>query len=84
MPDVYAATPPLKGMRAILSVAAEHWRTFGMHIDVRRALFHAKAQRLVLVHLRVEDERKNDMSKIGLMRKRMCGTRDSTSKWECD
>ena len=55
-PDLYAGTPPLEALKAIISIAANHKETFSiMHIDVSRAYFHAKAQRLVLVRLPVED-----------------------------
>ena len=44
-PDLYAGTPPLEALKAIISVAANHKETFSItHIDVSRAYFHAKAR----------------------------------------
>ena len=55
-PDLYAGIPPFEALKATISIAANHKETFSiMHIDVSRAYFHAKAQRPVLIRLRVED-----------------------------
>ena len=60
-PDLYAGTPPLEALKAIISIAANKKDTFSiMHIDVSRANFHAKAQRLVLIRLPVEDRMGTD------------------------
>ena len=68
-PDLYAGTPPLEALKATVSIAAYHKETFSvMHIDVSRAYFHAKAQRLVLVRLPVEDPMGADTGEIGLLR----------------
>ena len=84
-PDLYAGTPPLEALKALLSIAANHKETFSiMHIDVSRAYFHAKAQRPVLIRLPVEDRMGNDAGKVGLMKKSMYGTRDAASNWERD
>ena len=49
-PDLHAGTPSWKFLKARTSIAANHKETLSiMHIDVSRAYFHAKAQRLVLV-----------------------------------
>ena len=49
-------TSPLEALKAEISIAANYKETFSiMHIDVSRAYFHSKAQRLVLVRLPVED-----------------------------
>ena len=51
-PDSFAGSPPLEALKAIVSIAASHSPEFSlMHVDVSRAYFHAKAQRLVLVKL---------------------------------
>ena len=55
-----------------------------MHIDVSRAYLHAKAQRLVLVRLPVENRLGTDAWKIGLLKKSMYGTRDAASNGERD
>ena len=84
-PDLYAGTPPLVALKATISVAANNKNTFSiMHIDVSRAYFHAKAQRLVLIRLPVEDRMGADAGKVGLMKKSMYGTRDAASNWERD
>ena len=84
-PDLYAGTPPLEALKAIISIAANHKETFSiMHIDVSRAYFHAKAQRPVLIRLPVEDRMGTDAGKVGLMKKSMYGTRDAASNWERD
>ena len=54
-PDLYAGTPPIQALKAMISIATHHEETSIMHIDVSRAYFHAKAQRLVLIRLPVED-----------------------------
>ena len=81
-PDLYAGTPLLEALKAIISIAANHKETFSiMHIDVSRAYFHAKAQRPVLIRLPAEDRMGTDAGKIGLMKKSMYGTRDAASNW---
>ena len=78
-------TPPLEALKAIISIAASHSPEFSlMHVDVSCAYFHAKAQRPVLVKLAAEDCRGKDQGKIGLLTKRMYGTRDAASNWERD
>ena len=78
-PDLYAGTLPLEALKAIISIAPSHSPEFSlMHVDVSRAYFHAKAQRLVLVKLPPEDRSGKDNGKIGLL-KSMYGTRDAAS-----
>ena len=49
---LYAGTFPLEALKAITSIAARHGPEVSlMHVDVSRAYFHAKAQRLVLANL---------------------------------
>ena len=49
-PDLYAGTLPLKALKTFISIPASHKQTFSiMQINLSRAYFHAKAQRLVLV-----------------------------------
>ena len=55
-----------------------------MHIDMSRAYFHAKAQRLVLVRFLVEDRMGADAGHTGQLKKTMHGTRDAASNWERD
>ena len=73
----------MEALKAIISIAANHKETFSiMHIDVSRAYFHAKAQRLVLVRLPVEYRMGADAGEIGLLTKSVYGTRDAASIWE--
>ena len=84
-PDLYAGTPPLKALKATISIAANNKEMFSiMHIDVSRAYFHAKAQRPVLIRLPLENRTGTDAGKVGLMKKSMYGTRDAASNWERD
>ena len=84
-PDLYAGTPPLEALKAMISIVPNHKETFSiMHIDVSRAYFHAKAHRPVLIRLPVEDRKCTDAGKVGLMKKSMHGTRDAASNWERD
>ena len=84
-PDLYAGTPPLEALKTIISIAANHKETFSiMQIDVSRAYFHAKAQRLVLIRLPVEDRMGDNAGKVGLVKKSMYATRDAASNWERD
>ena len=82
-PDLYAGTPPLEALKAIIPIAANHKETFSiMHFDVSRAYFHAKAQRPALIRLPLEYRMCTDAGKVGLMKKSMHGTRDAASNWE--
>ena len=84
-PDLYAGTPPLEALKAIILVAANHKETFSiMHNDVSRAYFHAKAQTPVLIRLPVEDRMGTGARKVGLMKRSMYGTRDAASNSERD
>ena len=77
-PDLFFGTPPLKALKAIISIAVSHSPEFSlMQLHVSHAYFHAKAQRLVLLKLLAEGCLGNDGSKIGLMKNNMCGTRAS-------
>ena len=49
-PDLYAGSPPLEALKAVISIAASHRPEFSLvHVDVSRAYLHAEAQKLVLV-----------------------------------
>ena len=79
-PDLSAGTPPLGALKATIHIAANHKHTFSiMHIDLSCACFHAKAQRLVLVRLPLEDRMGIDVGKIGSLRKSTHGTRKAAS-----
>ena len=73
----------MEALKTVISIAANHKETVSiMHVDMSHAYFRAKAQRLVLVRLRVEDRMGADAEKIGLLKKSMCGTRDAASNLE--
>ena len=72
-------------LKTKMSIAANLEETFPIMLtDVSLAYFHAKAQRLVLVRLPVEDRMGTDAGKIDLLKKSMYGTRDAASNWERD
>ena len=82
---MYAGTPPFGGAESNNIDRSELQKTFSIvHIDVSRAYFHPKAQRPVLIRLPVEDRVGTDAGKVGLMLKRMYGTRDPASNCERD
>ena len=82
-PELFAGTPPLEALKAVISTVASGSPEFSpMHVDVSRACFHAKAQGLVLVKLRVEECSGKDKGKIGLLKKSMYGARDAACNWE--
>ena len=85
--DVFAATPPLEALKMLISL----WMTEGIgftsnnsrmkmeFIDVRRAFFHAPAQREIYIELPEGDE---EEGMVGLLDKSLYGTRDAASNWE--
>ena len=89
METLFAATPNVEAMRLLLADAAgrckpkaqppQEIRT--MIIDIRRAYFHAKAQREVYVKLPPEDPRGDDPSVCGLLNQSLYGTRDAGANW---
>ena len=82
-PGLFAGTPPMEALRAVISISASHKQTFSiMHIDVSRAYFRARVQELVLVRLPVEDRIGADAGKSGLLKKSMYGTRNAASNKE--
>lgn len=83
-PELYAATPPLEGVKMILSGAATGPRQGrGVAIiDVRRAYYYALARRRVFVELPAEDWQPGDEDMCGLLRVSLPGTRDAAQNWE--
>ena len=74
---------PLEALKAVTSIAASHSPEFSlMHVDVSRAHFHAKAQRLVLVKLPAEVRSGKDKGEIGLLKKSIYRTKDAASNGE--
>ena len=85
MPELYAGTPPLEALKAILSLVAENSSGQSLlHVDVSRAYFHAKARRTVLVEVPEEDlgDGEQHGEFVWVLEKSMYGTRDAARNWE--
>ena len=87
--NLFAGTPPLEALKALVSdaatVTAEKPRGGSLMIaDVSRAFFEAKAKRLVCVELAEEDRTEEDkkMDRVGLLAKSMYGTQDAAANWQ--
>jgi hypothetical protein len=79
--SLFAATPPLEALKILVGVAAARkWKI--VHVDVRRAYFHAEALRDVYVELDRRDKGEGEANMIGKLRYAMYGTRDAASSWE--
>ena len=71
----------MEALKAKISNAANRKETFSvMHIDVSRAYFHVKAQRLVLKRLRVKDRMGTDAGRRACTAR---GTRPATGNVIC-
>ena len=83
--SLYLSTPPIEALRVILSYAAtidegEHMKQV-LIADVKRAYFHALAQRNLYIELPKEDD-KGDSSMLGKLRLNLYGTRDGAVNWQ--
>ena len=78
--NFYVATPPVETLRLILSHAAECEQYQVSLVDISRAYFNAEAEREVYIELPPEAGHGPD--EIGLLAKRMYGTRDAAQGWE--
>jgi hypothetical protein len=84
---IFAATPPLESLRALVRIAAAHQdgpmeERFGfICIGVSRALFYAKAIRDVYVRLPAEDKASFDPTLCGKLLMSMYGTQDAGANW---
>ena len=81
--SLYAGTPPLKALKLIIGEASNDEQA-GMHImlsDVKRAYFHAAAERELYVEIPREDP---DWSPdaIGKLNLALYGTRDAAKLWQ--
>ncbi len=86
--DLFAATPPLESLRLILSRCAAHqYADRGednfviMYNDVKRAYFHAPAQRPIYVKIPMEDFEPGDEDMVGMLNLFLYGTRDAAKNW---
>ena len=87
--DLFAATPPLEAIRALISLAASQ-KNRGSNkvkklsfIDIKKAYFHAKVKRLVYVDLPDEALSPDERGKFcGRLNYSLYGTRDAAQNWE--
>eukprot|EP00435_Cladocopium_sp_Y103_P064420 s364_g26.t1 len=82
---IFAATPPLESIRFLLSLQRSKKGYKVMFIDVRRAHWTAKIDRLVFVRLPQEalpDDASEPM--CGRLNKAMYGCRDAARQWETE
>ena len=83
--DLYAATPPLESLKAVLSVCASAQRgpqaCRVMAIDVKRAYFYAPATRPLFVKIPKEDWEEGDEDKVAWLQLSLYGTRDAALNW---
>ena len=85
---IFAATPLLEVMRALISIAASG-NTNGkpddglclMSIDVSRANFYARSKRRVFIDLPAEDPRAGEPGLCGELERKMYGTYDIAALW---
>ena len=83
--DLYAATPPLESLKAILALCAS--RQGGpkpsriMALDVARAYFYAEATRAVFIHIPAEDKLPGDEGCVAKLNLCLYGTRDAAKNW---
>jgi hypothetical protein len=88
MESIFAGTPPLEAMRALLAVAASEdprksKDPFRIKVlDISRAHFCAPSVRRVLIRLPHEDPRSHEKRTCGILRKTMYGTLDAAREWE--
>ena len=88
---IFAATPPLEVMRALIAIAASG-NTKGkpddglclMLIDVSRAHFYARSKRRVFIDLPAEDPRAGEPGLCGEQERTMYGTYDVAALWADD
>jgi len=86
--DLFAATPPLKAMKLVMSNAASagpRWRNkVLMTVDIKRAYFYAKSIRDTYIELPKEDYEPGDENKCGILKLSLYGTRDAAMNWEAE
>ena len=87
--NLFAGTPPLEALKAMVSEAATVRKGAGeskvmLIADVSRAFFEAKARRKVCVELVDEDRTAQDKEEdmVGLLELSMYGTRDAAINWQ--
>ena len=83
--DLFAATPPLESLKAVLSLCASRQARRNPHrimsIDVKRAYFYAPATRAIYIRIPKEDWEDGDEFKVGKLNLSLYGTRDAAPNW---
>ena len=84
--DIFAATPPLAAIKAIISKIASSGRGGAaqqklMVLDVKRAFLYGDLAEEIYVELPDEDEKKRK-GYVGRLRKAMYGTRSAPTVWQ--
>ena len=77
--DFFAATPPLEGLKLMLSLVASDRRKRLMVIDARKAYLHAEVGREIFVELPPEIRRPGVCARL---KRCLYGTRDAPARWE--
>ena len=85
-PSLFAGTPPLEALRAIISLAGtanDKGVTQKIMInDVKRAYFHAKVTRDIYVEIPQEDRVEGEGDMVGKLELCLYGTRDAALNWQ--
>ena len=83
--DLFAATPPLESLRAIISLCSSRQRRRQPHrimsIDVKRAYFYAEATRPIYIAIPDEDKEEGDQDRVAKLNLSLYGTRDAAMNW---
>ena len=83
--DLYAATPPLESLKALVSVCSSSQQGASPHrimaVDVKRAYFYAPATRDLFVKIPKEDKEDGDEGMVAKLKLSLYGTRDAALKW---
>ena len=83
--DLFAATPPLESLKAILSMCASRQGRRHPHrimsVDVKRAYFYAPATRPIYIRIPKEDWEDGDEERVGMLHLSLYGTRDAALNW---
>ena len=82
---MFAGTPPLYIIRAILSIFAtqdNHLENKLMILDVKGAFLYGEAKREIYIQLPIEDRMSHTGRYLGKLNKAMYGTRDAPQIWQ--
>ena len=83
--DLFAATPPLESLKAVLSICASRQSRRHPHrimsIDVKRAYFYAPATRPLYIEIPPEDKQPGDVGMVAKLNLSLYGTRDAAMNW---